>query len=32
MGGVLLIAVTLLLAFRVGVKATQAKDSSHVSE
>jgi len=31
-GGVLLVAITLLLAFRVGVKATQAKDPSHVSE
>lgn len=31
-GGVLLIAITLLLAFRVGVKATQVKDPSHVSE
>lgn len=31
-GGLLLVAVTLLLAFRVGVKAAQPKDTRHVSE
>lgn len=31
-GGLMLVAVTLLLALRVGVKAVQPKDPHHVSQ
>jgi len=31
-GGVLLIVVTLLLAFKTGVRAAQAKGEKHVSD